>query len=155
MIKEATDTAVSPDAFSEITLVKEETGEVGSDNLIRTWIGHVHTDVGQLADPYCSMRNDLADAAYFGAWDDVFDILERAKQRFDEHWANATRISTLLSLLSLRLSLAVKRKTLIIAPFLEPRGDAMSYWTPMHQAVYMRAPRGVVERLIALGGFRT
>ncbi|KAF2247607.1 hypothetical protein BU26DRAFT_606490 [Trematosphaeria pertusa] len=99
MLKEAADPAASLDSFSNLTLVNSKTNETDSGKLIRTWIGHVHTDVGQLIHSAKSHANE-------------------------ERWV-------------------------------EPRGMPLSYWTPMHQAVYMSAPVDVVERLIQLGGFRT
>lgn len=65
MLKEAADPAASLDSFSNLTLVNSKTNETDSGKLIRTWIGHVHTDVGQLSNSYCRMRNELADAACF------------------------------------------------------------------------------------------
>ncbi|KAI0873246.1 hypothetical protein GGS24DRAFT_517778 [Hypoxylon argillaceum] len=128
-IQEATTRANLRDAFSDTTLVDDEEG-VRRDRT-RTWLGHIHTDDDNLPQGYCQLRHQLSDAAFLGSWPDVWEILQEARDRFNESWINAVRMK----------------------PY--AKGDAMSFWTPLHQAVYMSAPLIVVQRLIDLGAFRT
>ncbi|KAI3320736.1 hypothetical protein HD806DRAFT_506039 [Xylariaceae sp. AK1471] len=128
-IRKATAKAELRDAFSEITLVDDD--EKGNDGVTRTWLGHLYTDDEHLPEAYCQLRHDLSDAAFFGSWAKVWEILQEARDRFDESWVNAIRMK----------------------PHVE--GNVMSFWTPLHQAVYMSAPVTVVQRLINLGAFRT
>ncbi|KAI0454234.1 hypothetical protein F5B21DRAFT_245680 [Xylaria acuta] len=131
-IREATARAELMDAFSGITLV-DDSDETGRDegDVARTWLGHLYTDDDHLPEGYCQLRHDLSDAAFLGSWPRVWDILQEARDRYDESWVNAIRMK----------------------PHAE--SNVMSFWTPLHQAVYMSAPVTVVQRLINLGAFRT
>ncbi|KAK4211888.1 hypothetical protein QBC37DRAFT_319334 [Rhypophila decipiens] len=96
---------------------------------LRTWLGHNITtghDSG-----YLLRREALSDAAYHGEWDEVFRIIELGQRQYGECWVNAARIRA------------------PVTPY------HTSLWTPLHQAVYVRAPIEVFERLIALGASRT
>jgi len=93
MIRKATARAELRDAFSEITLVNDEENEKGNEDMIRTWLGHLHTDDDQLPEGYCQLRHEFSEAAFFGSWLKVWEILEEARDRFDESWVNAIRMS--------------------------------------------------------------
>ncbi|KAM7188500.1 hypothetical protein V8F20_010518 [Naviculisporaceae sp. PSN 640] len=96
---------------------------------LRTWLGYNMTS-GH--DPqYLRHREALSDAAYYGRWEDVFRIIELGNTLYGESWVNATRI---------------RQST-------DPK--APSFWAPIHQAAYWRAPLEVFEHLIALGASRT
>ncbi|KAI0466080.1 hypothetical protein F4859DRAFT_337086 [Xylaria cf. heliscus] len=134
-IREATARAELMDAFSGITLIDDDDddndeGEGGGD-VARTWLGHLYIDDDYLPDGYCQLRHELSDAAFLGSWPRVWDILQEARDRYDESWVNAIRMK----------------------PHAE--SNLMSFWTPLHQAVYMSAPITVVQRLINLGASRS
>ncbi|KAI0859947.1 hypothetical protein F4860DRAFT_237810 [Xylaria cubensis] len=129
-IREVTARAELVDAFSGITVVDDEEAR-DSGEMARTWLGHIHTDDGHLPEGYCQLRWDLSEAAFLGSWLRVWDILQEARDRYNESWVNAIRMK----------------------PHAE--SNVMSFWTPLHQAVYMSAPVTVVQRLINLGAFRT
>ncbi|KAI1750409.1 hypothetical protein F4782DRAFT_250534 [Xylaria castorea] len=130
-IRDATARAELIDAFSGITLVDDDEEGKGENGVVRTWLGHLHTDDGHLPEGYCQLRHELSDAAFLGSWPRVWDILQEARDRYDESWVNAIRMKP------------------------HAKSNAMSFWTPLHQAVYMSAPVTVVQRLINLGAFRT
>jgi hypothetical protein len=56
-----------------------------------TWLGYTRPD--QMNREYCQIRHQLADAAYFGRWSDVFKTLQYALENFEENWINAWRPS--------------------------------------------------------------
>ncbi|KAJ2989685.1 hypothetical protein NUW58_g3340 [Xylaria curta] len=130
-IRDATARAELRDAFSGITLVDDDEESKDKGVVARTWLGHLYTDDDQLPEGYCELRRELSDAAFFGSWPRVWDILQEARYQFDESWVNAIRM--------------------------KPHAEAnlMSFWTPLHQAVYMGAPATVVQRLVNLGASRT
>jgi|SRR3954471_23997619 hypothetical protein len=93
-IRKAKSRAELRDAFSDITLVDED--EKGESGVTRTWLGHLYTDDDQLPETYCQLRRELSDAAFFGSWPRVWEILQEARERFDESWVNAIRMSMAL-----------------------------------------------------------
>ncbi|KAI1177870.1 hypothetical protein F4777DRAFT_167691 [Nemania sp. FL0916] len=129
-IEDARARAELTDAFSDITLVDDEY-DTSNGMVTRTWLGHLYNDDDQLPLEYCHLRQHLSDAAFFGNWPRLFEILEEARDQFNESWVNAIRMK----------------------PYAQ--ADIMSFWTPLHQAVYMGAPVSVVERLINMGASRT
>jgi hypothetical protein len=93
MIRKATARAEPHDAFSEITLVDDDDDGKGKGEIVRTWLGHLYTDDDHTPEQYCRLRHELSEAAYFGRWPTLWEILEEARDRFDESWVNATRMS--------------------------------------------------------------
>lgn len=61
------------------------------DREMQLWLGQVTKD--ELHRDYRIARDELADAAYMGRWDIVFDILEEGAGRFQEQWVNGARMS--------------------------------------------------------------
>jgi hypothetical protein len=45
-------------------------------------------------DSYLSLRDQLSDAAYLGAFDRMFSVLAEAERAYRQSWANAPRLST-------------------------------------------------------------
>jgi hypothetical protein len=45
-------------------------------------------------DSYLSLRDQLSDAAYLGAFDRMFSVLAEAERTYRQSWANAPRLST-------------------------------------------------------------
>ena len=45
-------------------------------------------------DSYLSLRDQLSDAAYLGAFDRIFSVLAEAERTYRQSWANAPRLST-------------------------------------------------------------
>jgi hypothetical protein len=64
-----------------------------SDNQV--WLGQVTRD--ELTQEHRVARDELADAAYMGRWDLVFDVLDDGVQRFREQWINGARLSRLIA----------------------------------------------------------
>jgi hypothetical protein len=62
-----------------------------SDNQV--WLGQVTRD--ELTREHRIARDELADAAYMGRWDFVFDVLDEGVQRYREQWINGARLSRL------------------------------------------------------------
>lgn len=77
---------------------------------------------------YQNLRDRLADAAYFGNWNDVEAIIDDAHERGLRSWPNCYRIG---------------------------RTPGPSGWTPLHQAAFLGAPESVVRMLVDLGASRT
>jgi hypothetical protein len=73
-------------AFDSLTLVD-------SDAVVtqRTWLGHVNTEAH--SPMYLAARTRLSDAAYWGEWDNVFEMLEHGRKQYQENWVNAFRMS--------------------------------------------------------------
>ncbi|KAK4895067.1 hypothetical protein LTR49_028320 [Elasticomyces elasticus] len=131
------------DAFDGLTLTEARTPTTGSLTLVdsstrkisgtspsvRTWLGHVITD--GFSEQYLQARNRLSDAAYNGEWQQLLDVVEYGIRHYQENWANATRIKP------------------------PSQHDNLSFWTPLHQAAFWRAPVEVVYTLIAKGGLCT
>ncbi|KAI6778763.1 uncharacterized protein J7T54_005866 [Emericellopsis cladophorae] len=94
-IKEAKETSEKRSSFSSATLINDDTAQNTDINthVPRTWLGHMHSDDPYLPEHYREMRSELADMAYHGEWDVVFDILQRARLDFNENWVNAPRMS--------------------------------------------------------------
>ncbi|KAM7210912.1 hypothetical protein V8F06_013712 [Rhypophila decipiens] len=123
-------TETSPFGDETETMYHDISAERGTNQRkLRTWLGHNIT-TGHDSD-YLLRREGLSDAAYHGNWDEVFRIIELGQRQYGECWVNATRIRA------------------PVTPY------HTSLWTPLHQAVYMRAPIEVFEQLIALGASRT
>ncbi|WP_329338927.1 ankyrin repeat domain-containing protein [Streptomyces sp. NBC_00663] len=78
-----------------------------------------------LKDHYVTERHRLADAARDGDWATVFRVLDEVRAKVNAHWVNCTRLGG-------------------------PSG-----YTPLHQAAWHGAPADVVQRLLALGAWRT
>jgi hypothetical protein len=85
------------DAFSDsITFVDSE-GEAADDEgqVMRTWLGSLNTDKHDME--YAQLRQQLADAAKYGHWDELFTVLESGRKTYEESWVNAPRISKYLT----------------------------------------------------------
>lgn len=94
LIRDAQNRPRIEEAFpSSPNLVDAESisGEAGA---IRTWIGYMDTRNSHITEDYRRLRNQLADAAKFGCWDNVWEILKCARDQFGESWVNAVRMST-------------------------------------------------------------
>ncbi|KAK1826652.1 hypothetical protein QBC39DRAFT_396677, partial [Podospora conica] len=98
------------------------------------WYGQVKHKPGQFQDDkYFKARWELSDAAFYGKWPHVIDILETRQRYFGETWANCWRIPK--------------------APWMM-WGDAPRGYTVLHQAAYHGASEEVVQKLIDLGAWR-
>ncbi|PWI18246.1 hypothetical protein DI272_31965 [Streptomyces sp. Act143] len=78
-----------------------------------------------LKDEYAARRHRLADAARDADWATVFGVLDEVRAKVNAHWVNSARLGG-------------------------PSG-----YTPLHQAAWHGAPADVVQRLLALGAWRT
>ncbi|KAJ9503872.1 hypothetical protein H2202_001011 [Exophiala xenobiotica] len=78
-------------------------------------------------DGYLKLRDGLADAAYYGNWQAIEEILEDAERVGFRSWPNCYRIGSW-------------------------RGP--SGWTPLHQAAFLGAPTFVVKMLLVHGASR-
>ncbi|MCJ1366037.1 hypothetical protein MMC16_005162 [Acarospora aff. strigata] len=128
--------AEAVDPFDGLTLVDNSfqapAQEQNQFEPLRTWLGHVVQE-GH-SEHYLSSREELSNAAYWGNWKAIWSILEMGQKEYAESWINATRLKPL------------------------EMADKMSYWTPLHQAVYNHmnnATIELVELLIKAGAFRT
>ncbi|KAK3361499.1 hypothetical protein B0T24DRAFT_684538 [Lasiosphaeria ovina] len=118
------------DAFSDITLVNSEGGERAISNpMMRTWAGQIRIDSHE--QQYQEYREGLADAAKYGSWDDMFRLIDIGCSVYGESWVNSSRLKPLAE------------------------SGLVAGWAPLHQAVYMRAPLEVTQKLIDLGASRT
>jgi len=62
--------------------------------VMRTWVGNLDTDKHDK--DYVQQRAKLANAAKYGHWDEVFELLTSARKVYGESWVNAPRISKCL-----------------------------------------------------------
>jgi hypothetical protein len=62
------------------------------NQLHRTWLGEVCTEIQ--TERYNHLRERLSDAAKFGDWESLWEIIMVGRREFDESWVNAVRIST-------------------------------------------------------------
>ncbi|KAM7193063.1 hypothetical protein V8F20_008579 [Naviculisporaceae sp. PSN 640] len=119
------DTATLADSFEE----SHEGEKKQNIQIMRTWLGNL--DTSKHGQEYVQQRARLSDAAKYGRWDEVFDLLDTGRHVYGESWVNAPRIK---------------------------RGEELKFislWTPLHQAVYMGASVDVVSRLLKLGASKT
>ncbi|PVH97328.1 hypothetical protein DM02DRAFT_730649 [Periconia macrospinosa] len=85
----------------------------------------------RLSEVYLQQRDMMSNAAKYGKWDEVMELLEVARYAYGENWANVVRLK-------------------------HPQvADKVSFWTPLHQAAYLCAPINVIRYLIANGSLRT
>ncbi|KAF2848222.1 HET-domain-containing protein [Plenodomus tracheiphilus IPT5] len=80
---------------------------------------------------YCDQRDLFSTAAYHGRWEEVFRLCDVAQDEYGENWANVIRLRS------------------------PHQADELSFWTPLHQAAYLRAPINVIKMLISKGALRT
>lgn len=140
-VNELKDKAVSKaeaiDPFDGLTLrddsLQAPAQEPDQFEPLRTWLGHVVQD-GH-SEHYMSSREALSDAAFWGDWEKFWTALNIGSEEYAESWINAIRL-----------------KPLELA-------NEMSYWTPLHQAVYNHiddhATLELVKKLIKAGAFLT
>ncbi|KAJ2906357.1 uncharacterized protein MKZ38_002073 [Zalerion maritima] len=125
------------DAFSDAaTLVQTSGTQPHTTSMVhpmvgvkRTWLGHILTDDHD--NEYNMVRHQLSEAAFQGDWEIMFKALDIGAQEYGESWVNAIRMKPL------------------------SHSDQMSFWTPLHQAVYNNASVDVIRRLIEMGASRT
>lgn len=83
------------DAFSDaatlVSLGEDEQAKKQQTQIIRTWLGNLDTDKHD--HQYVQWRHELSDAAKYGQWDDMFELMEKGLRVYGESWVNATRIS--------------------------------------------------------------
>jgi hypothetical protein len=79
-------------------------------------------------DEYLRLRDRLADAAYYGDWDEVEATVDDAHEHGLRSWPNCYRLGS----------------------FRGPTG-----WTPLHQAAFLSAPESAVRMLVDQGASRT
>jgi hypothetical protein len=79
-------------------------------------------------DEYLRLRDRLADAAFYGDWDEVEATIDDAHEHGLRSWPNCYRIGSLRG----------------------PTG-----WTPLHQAAFLSAPESAVRMLVDQGASRT
>ena len=148
--------AEAVDPFDGLTLVDNSfqapAQEQNQFEPLRTWLGHVVQE-GH-SEHYLSSREELSNAAYWGNWKAIWSILEMGQKEYAESWINATRLSESTVWVSWDVC-----AILISHVYIEPleMADKMSYWTPLHQAVYNHmnnATIELVELLIKAGAFR-
>ncbi|KAF7508634.1 hypothetical protein GJ744_009026 [Endocarpon pusillum] len=96
--------------------------------LSETVIWHGQLSRYMYDDEYLRLRDRLADAAYYGDWDEVEATIDDAHEHGLRSWPNCYRIGKL-------------------------RGP--SGWTPLHQAAFLGAPKSAVRMLVDQGASRT
>lgn len=85
------------DAFSDAaTLVSlgdddSEQAKKQQTQILRTWLGNLDTDKHDYQ--YVQWRHELSDAAKYGQWDDMFELMAKGLRVYGESWVNAPRIS--------------------------------------------------------------
>ena len=77
---------------------------------------------------YLNLRDRLANAAYYGDWNELEATINDAHERGLRSWSNCYRIGS---------------------------SHGPSGWTPLHQAAFLSAPESVVRMLVNLGASRT
>ncbi|KAK1814275.1 hypothetical protein LTR12_011320 [Friedmanniomyces endolithicus] len=92
---------------------------------VAIWHGQLSRDV--FDDQYLMLRDSLANAAYYGDWTDVIEVIDDAHHLGLRSWPNCHRISG---------------------------SRQCSGWTPLHQAVFLSAPEPVVRTLVEQGASR-
>jgi hypothetical protein len=115
---------------------------------VPVWLGEsLQLDLGY---EYIVQRSQLSNAAYNGRWDQLFQIIDRARADYFEPWINCIRLSKLY------LKDPSPDVDMVDANYVkESQTDAnyISGWTPLHQAVYLCAPKKVVEKMLELGAW--
>lgn len=102
-----------------------------------------------------SSREALSDAAFWGDWEKFWTALNIGSEEYAESWINAIRLSESFVWVSRDVWVV-----LISCIHIEPLelANEMSYWTPLHQAVYNHiddhATLELVKKLIKAGAFR-
>lgn len=96
--------------------------------LSKTVIWHGQLSRSLYDDDYLRLRDRLADAAYYGDWDEVEATIDDAREHGLRSWPNCYRIGSSRS----------------------PSG-----WTPLHQAAFLSAPKSAVRMLVDQGASRT
>lgn len=66
----------------------EESGEYKP---LKTWLGHVLRT--RFSEHYLIWRDKLSEAAYWGRWDELWDVLRTGTDEYLESWPNAIRLS--------------------------------------------------------------
>ncbi|KAF1828907.1 hypothetical protein BDW02DRAFT_574467 [Decorospora gaudefroyi] len=115
-------------AFNDMQIVAE--GDQMSEKskqpkIIRTWLGQV--DMESRSDAYNALRHRLADCAYCGDWEGLWNVLNDAAEKFGENWVNAVRPRKLYDV------------------------EEMSFYTPLHQMVFNHASAAAVKKLLDMG----
>lgn len=122
------------DPFDEVTLaddtLKPQAKEPAQVEPLRTWLGHVVQETHD--EDYVFERNSLSEAAYWGDWEAFWEKLNVGSEVYSESWINATRLSEPIFHFSRFIG------PVLISTVIEPLESVneVSYWTPMHQAVY-------------------
>ncbi|KAK2005498.1 HET-domain-containing protein [Colletotrichum eremochloae] len=97
--------------------------------LMPMWPGnYIRTKHSEL---YLQRRDQTASFAHGGVWDRVLELLDIAAEEHGENWSNAVRLR---------------------APH---EANKLSFWTILHQAAFMRAPKNIIKHLIDRGSLRT
>ncbi|KAH8703273.1 hypothetical protein BGW36DRAFT_403710 [Talaromyces proteolyticus] len=110
------------------------------------WLGE--TLQLDIENEYLDRRTKLSNAAYWGDWDSLFQIIHDAHAEFSESWINCIRLSKDIP----KVYGLTSTDLIIKEPQIE--ADKVSGWTPLHQAVYMNASIDVVEKMISLGAWK-
>ncbi|KAK0935873.1 hypothetical protein LTR29_012572 [Friedmanniomyces endolithicus] len=92
---------------------------------VAIWHGQLSRDVYD--SQYLMLRDSLANAAFYGDWTDVFEVIDDAHHLGLRSWPNCHRITG---------------------------SKQCSGWTPLHQAVFLSAPEPVVRSLVVQGASR-
>ncbi|KAK5941952.1 hypothetical protein PMZ80_005903 [Knufia obscura] len=133
MAQRAVDRSELQRPFDRLTItvdsVQTKSEETDDFTSARTWLGY--NTIEDLPEDYVILRKELSDAAYWGEWNKLLNILKEGRERYNESWVNAVRMKT------------------------REQANNMSFWAPLHQAAYWRAPVDVVRKLIDLGASRT
>ncbi|KAK2051671.1 HET-domain-containing protein [Colletotrichum caudatum] len=97
--------------------------------LMPMWPGnYIRTKHSKL---YIQRRDQISTAAYGGGWNQVLELLDLAAEEHGENWSNAVRLK-------------------------DPHeANKLSFWTILHQAVFMRAPKNIIKHLVDRGSLRT
>jgi hypothetical protein len=69
-----------------------EDGSLQDARRLPIWFGDLSRS--GFEDSYLSLRDQLSNAAYLGAFDRMFSVLAEAEQTYRQSWANAPRLST-------------------------------------------------------------
>jgi hypothetical protein len=157
MTEIAVSKAEAAEAFDKLTLVDESLQAPAPNSNqyepLRTWLGHLVQE--DHSEHYISSREMLSDAAYWGNWEVFWPALKIGKEQYDESWINAIRLSKVPLICSM-----YQKADADSFMHTEPLklADKISYWTPLHQAVYNHTDNkdtiGLIEQMISAGAFR-
>lgn len=95
MAQRAVDRSELQRPFDRLTItvdsVQTKSEETDDFTSARTWLGY--NTIEDLPEDYVILRKELSDAAYWGEWNKLLNILKEGRERYNESWVNAVRMS--------------------------------------------------------------